>query len=424
MYTRQLVWIFCSFLGSSAEQKDTDDGLLNSTTYQSCHEDFYRGILARSLVFNSSTILKGTTASIGAKKDLCSSENYGCQNKRNQGSVPRVAHCIAGSARTLWHPRVYKRLQDNFIDALGGNYTTFMYLKLTDSKSLLETKQHIKTFAPKLDSLSAALAYMKPYKVIFAPEKNPSVYGSRESGCSLIKLDPEIAANLIGQLDTLRDCYRMIEDYEEVEGARFDFVTRIRPDSAVLRAVQSIHTLTSAKIYLPTRDDGNIDHIGIFDHVGIFGRSFSDELFLRANRFYNACPGGFLTWLEMNSRGPKIWAEKRPEILTKIPIPVILIRASPEDMETVCRNWVKIHPAIFGGTETSVWTQWLNKAQDKCLNETTLLTGVADALHSTFNLSASVRPNSDLPPPPFYSKKCEGLFAGNGRKAALIPLFP
>mmetsp|Transcript_27893 Transcript_27893/g.57319 ORF Transcript_27893/g.57319 Transcript_27893/m.57319 type:complete len:405 (+) Transcript_27893:264-1478(+) len=404
MYTRQLVWIFCSFLGSSAEQKDTDDGLLNSTTYQSCHEDFYRGILARSLVFNSSTILKGTTASIGAKKDLCSSENYGCQNKRNQGSVPRVAHCIAGSARTLWHPRVYKRLQDNFIDALGGNYTTFMYLKLTDSKSLLETKQHIKTFAPKLDSLSAALAYMKPYKVIFAPEKNPSVYGSRESGCSLIKLDPEIAANLIGQLDTLRDCYRMIEDYEEVEGARFDFVTRIRPDSAVLRPVQSVHTLSSAKAYYPTRV--------IIDHIGIFGRSVSDYFFLIANRFYSGCPGGSLTWLKMNSRGPKD--------LIKIPILVILIRASQRDMKSVCRAWVKRVPDVFGGTSTT--------AQNKCMNETALLhrvvTGVTDSLHSTFNLSASVRPCNDLPPPPFYSKKCEGLFAGNGRKAALIPLFP
>jgi len=278
-----------------------------------------------------------------------------------------------------------------------------------------------KTCSPKLESLSAALAYMKPYKVIFAPEKKTSVYDSRESGCSLVEFDPVMTGNFIGQLDTLRDCYRMVEDFEKTEGARFDFVTRIRPDSAVLRPVQSIHTLSSAKIYLPARDDGNIDRtlsIAI-DHIGIFGRLFSDEFFHMANIFYSACPGGTLTWLKLNSRGPKVWAEKRPEILTKIPIPVILIRASPEDMETVCRAWVKIHPAIFGGTSTT--------AQNKCLNETALpsvVTGVADSLHSTFNLSASVRPSNDLPPPPFYSKKCENFFVENKRKVARFAAQP
>eukprot|EP00613_Pedinella_sp_CCMP2098_P044555 CAMPEP_0171784696 /NCGR_PEP_ID=MMETSP0991-20121206/62235_1 /TAXON_ID=483369 /ORGANISM="non described non described, Strain CCMP2098" /LENGTH=251 /DNA_ID=CAMNT_0012393059 /DNA_START=66 /DNA_END=820 /DNA_ORIENTATION=- len=162
--------------------------------------------------------------------------------------------------------------------------------------------------------------------------------------------------------------------------------------------------LSSAKAYYPTRV--------IIDHIGIFGRSVSDYFFLIANRFYSGCPGGSLTWLKMNSRGPKD--------LIKIPILVILIRASQRDMKSVCRAWVKRVPDVFGGTSTT--------AQNKCMNETALLhrvvTGVTDSLHSTFNLSASVRPCNDLPPPPFYSKKCEGLFAGNGRKAALIPLFP
>jgi hypothetical protein len=183
----------------------------------------------------------------------------------------------------------------------------------------------------------------------------------------------------------------------------------IRPDSAVLRPVQSIYTLSSDFFYLPS---------GIFiDHIGIFGGSVSDDFFLIADQFYGACPGGSLLWL--NSRGiPDFQAHffEKPPLAEKrheIPTLVTLIRASDQDMKLCCRVWVKLQPAVFGGMSAT--------AQNKCLQETTLAAGISDSADSTtFDLSASIPSSCDLPPPPFYSEKCEHLFAKNESKAARV----
>jgi hypothetical protein len=75
----------------------------------------------------------------------------------------------------------------------------------------------------------------------------------------------------MGQIDALRDCFRLVEEYETGEGMRFDWVTRIRPDTAIVRPVVSVKTLDSRFFYLTTQ--------GLVDHIGIFGRGIATLFF-------------------------------------------------------------------------------------------------------------------------------------------------
>eukprot|EP00613_Pedinella_sp_CCMP2098_P031528 CAMPEP_0171739118 /NCGR_PEP_ID=MMETSP0991-20121206/34036_1 /TAXON_ID=483369 /ORGANISM="non described non described, Strain CCMP2098" /LENGTH=693 /DNA_ID=CAMNT_0012336661 /DNA_START=172 /DNA_END=2250 /DNA_ORIENTATION=- len=354
------------------EDSDGSDG---NVTYQSCHDDLFRGVMSRSMIYNEATNENASARS--TKVGACSSKfELGCLGNNSSGPLPRVAHCVAGSARTLWHPKAYKQLQDNFIDALGGDYNTFMFLKLSDSKATYSGLG--RSFAPELESLSAALAYMHPTKLVFAPEKPASSYSVRDSGCTLVDKfsKPVFAGNILGQMDTLRDCYRLVEEFEVTEGIRFDFVTRIRPDTAVLQPVQSIHSLSPEKFYLPSSL--------YIDHIGIFGRSISDEFFHIVDQFYGLCPGGTLTWL--NHRGntdiQAHFFESSPflERRAAIPIPVILIRPFASDMQTMCRMWVKMQPAVFGKPSPA--------AERLCFENTKLTPVKMDNTTANFNFSA------------------------------------
>ena len=55
--------------------------------------------------------------------------NTGVNGGWHGGSLPRVAHCIAGLARTFIEPVVFKSLRHNFIEGFGGLGSTFLLLK-------------------------------------------------------------------------------------------------------------------------------------------------------------------------------------------------------------------------------------------------------------------------------------------------------
>ena len=56
-----------------------------------------------------------------------------CSRTPEQREPPRVAHCIAGLARTFTEPIVYKSMRHNLIDAMGGRTAVFMILKTFDT---------------------------------------------------------------------------------------------------------------------------------------------------------------------------------------------------------------------------------------------------------------------------------------------------
>jgi hypothetical protein len=91
----------------------------------------------------------------------------------------------------------------------------------------------------------------------------------------------------VGQIDTLRDCFRLVEDFEEPIQMKFNWVTRIRPGSMVLRPVAPVCTLDPRFFYLPATS--------LIDWAGIFGREASGP-FLRYVDGFFGCKSGVLDW--------------------------------------------------------------------------------------------------------------------------------
>jgi len=146
----------------------------SNISFASCHNQLHERILASSYIF------EGSTEARQPIHQLKSSDIDGVIRNVSSGDDTRVAHCIVGSARTLWHPHAYKSIQDNFISALGGSYNTFMYMKLADSKELFPVTKANQNRRPiynaHLEELDNAIAYLDPTKVVIAPEKPVDVY--------------------------------------------------------------------------------------------------------------------------------------------------------------------------------------------------------------------------------------------------------
>lgn len=314
----------------------------SNVTFASCHDELHRNILAASF------ILEGPKE---ARRPATQAKRCTANGRlRNDSSTEeaRVAHCIVGSARTLWHPHAYKSIQDNFISALGGNYNTFMYLKLEDSKGILPALKvghgHRPIYNAHLEQLHDAIAYLNPTKLIVAPEKPINVYSKREAGCSLVGYSDVAVAGLVGQIDALRDCFRLVEEFEATEGMRFDWVTRIRPDTAIVRPVVPLCTLNSRYFYLSSQ--------AFIDHVGIFGRDLASAFFTFSDGFYNQCPRGVLDWRKSGGvTDIQAAILERPPLLgnrMSTPIPVVIIRAEINAMADKCRISIKRFPSVFG----------------------------------------------------------------------------
>ena len=101
----------------------------SNVTFASCHNQLHETILASSYIFEGSKDARRPTFQTNNSKNNKSHNGTSRENSR-------VAHCIVGSARTLWHPHAYKSIQNNFISALDGSYNSFTYLKLEDSRTL------------------------------------------------------------------------------------------------------------------------------------------------------------------------------------------------------------------------------------------------------------------------------------------------
>jgi len=70
------------------------------------------------------------------------------------------------------------------------------------------------TYNAHLDQLDDAIAYLNPTKVVIAPEKPRDMFSKKYSGCSLVGYGDWTTENYVGQVDTLRDCFRLVEEYE------------------------------------------------------------------------------------------------------------------------------------------------------------------------------------------------------------------
>ncbi|KAJ3106008.1 hypothetical protein HDU97_007192 [Phlyctochytrium planicorne] len=92
---------------------------------------------------------------------------------------PKIAVCMAGAARTLKYPIVYKSIKNNVIDALGGEVKLFAYLKMHDNE--VTDKDNWRDWPDptntREDQLSDALIALKPEVLKFTYDNVPVPVG-------------------------------------------------------------------------------------------------------------------------------------------------------------------------------------------------------------------------------------------------------
>lgn len=164
--------------------------------------------------------------------------------------TPKVAVCIAGVARTIPHPVVHASW-GNFLGNLGPahNRMLFMYLKLADAK-IAADKQHTHDTSishsssaelePALQALRDAGETIAAVKIDRIDQHHPS-----NPSCPLLATDGKTPytttpQHLLASLDSLEQCFALIETYEVQHGMRFDVVAYQRPDLTWVRPLPLI----------------------------------------------------------------------------------------------------------------------------------------------------------------------------------------
>ena len=153
---------------------------------------------------------------------------------------PKVAVCIAGAARTFDRPVVHASW-GNFFGELAPprDRMLFIYLKLDDAKVAAD-KQHthdasishssIADLEPALQALRDAGETIAALKVDSTDRQHPT-----NPSCPLLATDGKTPytttpQHLLASLDSLEQCFALIEEYEVQHAMRFDVVAYQRPD--------------------------------------------------------------------------------------------------------------------------------------------------------------------------------------------------
>jgi hypothetical protein len=318
-----------------------------SVTHAQCHHELNRGMLNMSFIqtdrIGSSrpgSKLSEVICKPGDGSYRSDSLQDAIDEKQRKKQQPRFAHCIAGSARTLWSPKAHETIQHNFIEALGGYYNTFMYIYSEDTKAVY-AKFNDGSPPVSVGILRSAIDVLQPTKLVIAPEKPMDTYSSVVAGCSVYNGQK---SNILGQVDTLRDVFSLVEEYEAEHHMRFDWVTRIRPDLIVLQPVTPWCFLDTQYYYVPRRL--------WMDHIGIFSREVHAETFFHIIDNYFGCKKK-LNWGAGKTDKPDI-----QQYFNNIPpmkdhrktldIAVMLLRSDKKDNDEMCGKFTEAQPWVFG----------------------------------------------------------------------------
>jgi len=370
----------------------------NTTPYLACHDELNEHISSLSYYRE------------GNPEPRRGSSESGCDPNMPR---PRIAHCLAGSARTLSSYVAYHSIQTNFIESLGGDYNTFVHVKLIDSKEMFFNASTMHKLDNELSSLTAAFNFLDPTTLVVAPEKPPSAFSPRVSGCTLTNYLESTQGNYIGQYDSLRDVFKLVLAYEAKQGMRFDFVTRVRPDSAFVKPVQPWCTFDQNYYYLASQYHWP-------DHVGIFGRDVSDGLFVNPMLDFFGCGEAVWRCCERHVSGRVVYAELQKYFEEQPPLrghlmladfAVTLVRA-PEEQAAKCAHMARESPSFWEGSS-------FEAKKDACVSLTLSRNDVLPAMDQPFKWTRlpSVLGVGHIVEFQ-YSKQCQALFESAGRASS------
>ena len=154
---------------------------------------------------------------------------------------PRVALALAGAARTLAQPLLYKSIGSNLLRAFGGRITLFAVIKLDDDRGdrskaaggLIHADERAVRFALEYIGQTATRASLHVIKENHWPAAPCS--GVRTGGSSRVQ---SLFASLQQQLAARRMVAHLIAEDERAHNEQHDLIIYTRPDVAWLHAVR------------------------------------------------------------------------------------------------------------------------------------------------------------------------------------------
>jgi hypothetical protein len=197
-------------------------------------------------------------------------------SKEKMLSVPtiRVAWLISGSVRTLPLPWVFKSIKTNGIDAFGGNADVFLYLKLNESSDPGPQRDPV-TFrytgwGPRVRDVyhgdpGPAIRHINPLDIEIVSGLEPTKVNME---CDLLRTylaeGVPVLPRTIGQFESWRRSYLMMEKSERKRNISYDWVVHARADSAFLAPLPNFSTWGSSsgkRFYYPYGVGANSDMI-------------------------------------------------------------------------------------------------------------------------------------------------------------------
>ncbi|KAJ3347275.1 hypothetical protein HDU83_002193 [Entophlyctis luteolus] len=195
---------------------------------------------------------------------------------------PKVAACIAGNARTLKYPLVYKTIKSFALDSLGGDVSLFGFLKLEDPSQEGHEFWPVPETNTRAD-IAPALQHLGFQKVVIRDTSNETY--PKNPNCPFDEMSwlhkPEPHNRFIGQYNSLRECFKLVEDYESENDMKFDIVLRIRPDAAWFSSLPPWCIYDLSKVFAPAGRHP--------DHFLLVPRKLADSVFKITDWYYNEC---------------------------------------------------------------------------------------------------------------------------------------
>ena len=214
--------------------------------------------------------------------------------------LPLIGHCIAGLARTLVEPVVYRSIEENYLRAIGGRSVLLMYLKTWSTSR--KTRGDAFESSVARDTLPwwnheaelallRALQYLRPQGVhLVHSQQEENVHANPNctkptgtlSVAHSIYTTPAGLARHMGQLAASTGCLNMLREHEaSYPKLRFSYFVRSRPDLAYPVPVPPYCHF----------DRKRYTYGGRIDWFYVFGRGLLEAALDLQARHYKTCSG-------------------------------------------------------------------------------------------------------------------------------------
>jgi len=175
--------------------------------------------------------------------------------------MPTAAVCIAGRARSLALPDVYRSIAENVTGATLGTEASFFYVLDTDGRPLADFDEVFRELPPLALALVSGMNWGEPSRC--------EAYRRCGPAC-------------LYQFLKLRNCLNLIEAAEASRGRQFDWLLRLRPDTEWRAPIGNLADFDSSAVHFVVRSRGGDPE----DNFALVPRAHAEAYFAVGD----ACP--------------------------------------------------------------------------------------------------------------------------------------